>query len=233
MLPLVGLAHGSRDPRASPATEELLAAVAALRPGLRVVPAYLDLAEPDLTGALRALDVDEAVVLPLLFTQAFHAEVDTPDAIAAAATATGTRVRRAGILGMGPAVLAALQVRAIEAGIGEDDGIVLAAVGSSSASANAAVAELAERWAARRRGPVRAAFATAGEPKVAGALAALAARAPRVAVAPLFAAPGLLLDAIDRAAAAHDAPVAAPLGTELAPLVLARYDEVAGERGVA
>lgn len=231
MLPLVGLAHGSRDPRARPATEELLAAVAALRPGLRTVPAYLDLAEPDLTAALTDLAVPEAVVMPLLFTQAFHADVDTPEAISEASVATGTRIRRAGILGMGPSVLAALQLRAVEAGIADIDGIVLAAVGSSSASANAAVVELATRWAAERVGPVRAAFATAGEPKVRSALEMLAAQVDppaRVGVVPLFAAPGLLLDIIARHASAFDAPVAEPLGVELAPLILAKYDEVAG-----
>jgi sirohydrochlorin ferrochelatase len=233
MLPLVGLAHGSRDPRAGPATEELLDAVAALRPGLRAVPAYLDLAEPDLTAALTALDVPEAVVMPLLFTRAFHADVDTPAAIAGAAAATGTRIRRAGILGMGAAVLAALQLRAVEAGIADVDGIVLAAVGSSSASANAAVADLASRWDAERVGPVRAAFATAGEPKVRAALELVAAAvdAPaRIGVVPLFAAPGLLLDVIARHAAEFGAPVAEPLGVELAPLILARYDEVADGR---
>ena len=231
MLPLVGLAHGSRDPRAAVATAELLAAVADLRPGLRTVPAYLDLAEPDLTAALTSLAAPEAVVLPLLFTQAFHADVDTPTAISEAAAATGTRVRRAGILGMGPAVLAGLQLRAVEAGIADIDGIVLAAVGSSSASANAAVGELAARWAAERSGPVRAAFATAGEPKVRAALESLAAAVDppaRVGVVPLFAAPGLLLDVIARHAAEFEAPVAEPLGVELAGLVLERYDEVAG-----
>ncbi|MEO5833685.1 MAG: CbiX/SirB N-terminal domain-containing protein [Nakamurella sp.] len=233
MLPLVGLAHGSRDPRAGPATEQLLTAVAALRPGLRAVPAYLDLAEPDLTAALIALDVGEAVVMPLLFTQAFHADVDTPEAIAAAAAATGTKIRRAGILGMGPAVLAALQLRAVQAGIADIDGIVLAAVGSSSASANAAVGELASRWASERSGPVRAAFATAGEPKVRAALASVSlslSPPARVGVVPLFAAPGLLLDIIARHAAEFEAPVAEPLGVELAPLILATYDLVAGGR---
>lgn len=231
MLPLVGLAHGSRDPRARPATEELLAAVTALRPGLRAVPAYLDLAEPDLTAALTALDVPEAVVMPLLFTQAFHADVDTPEAIAEASAATRTKIRRAGILGMGPEVLTALQLRAVEAGIADIDGIVLAAVGSSSASANAAVGELAARWAAERTGPVRAAFATAGEPKVRATLetVALALNPPaRVGVVPLFAAPGLLLDVIARHAAEFEAPVAEPLGVELAGLILEKYDEVAG-----
>ncbi len=233
MLPLVGLAHGSRDPRAGPATAELLAAVAALRPGLRAVPAFLDLAEPDLTAALTELAAPAAVVVPLLFTQAFHAGVDTPEAIGAAAAATGTKIRRAGILGMGPAVLAALQLRAVQAGIADIDGIVLAAVGSSSASANAAVAELAVRWSGERAGPVRAAFATAGQPKVRAALESVAALVDppaRVGVVPLFAAPGLLLDVIARHAAAFDAPVAEPLGVELAELILARYDEVAGGR---
>ena len=232
MLPLVGLAHGSRDPRASPAIAALLEAVAVLRPGLTVVPAFLDLAEPDLTAALGGLGAPEVVVLPLLFSEAFHAGVDTPQAIREASEATGTRVRRAGILGMGPAVLAALQLRAIEAGIGDAGGIVLAAVGSSSPTANTAVVALAERWSRERPGPVRAAFATAGEPKVPAALAALArsdrAAGPGVGVVPLFVAPGLLLDVIARHAAEFGAPVAEPLGTELAELILERYDAVAG-----
>jgi sirohydrochlorin ferrochelatase len=227
VLPLVGLAHGSRDPRASSATQELLTAVAALRPGLIAVPAYLDLAEPTLTETLSHLKVPEVIVVPLLFTDAYHAGIDTPDAIRLASGLSGTRVRRAGILGMGAEVLTSLAVRAVEAGIGDQDAIVLAAVGSSSATANTAVAELAQRWQDERSAPVRAAFATAGEPKVAAALAALAQTGRRVGVSPLFAAPGLLLSAIARDAAQFDAPVAAPLGTALAPLVLARYDDVA------
>ncbi len=234
MLPLIGLAHGTRDPRGAPAVEELLAATAALRPGLRVAPAYLDLCEPDLTAAVAALGAPEVVVLPLLFTEAFHAGVDSPQAMSAARKQTGTTIRRAGILGMGPEVIAALAVRAVEAGIGDTDGIALAAVGSSSATANLAVAQLAERWSAQRSGPVRAAFATSGEPKVRGALTSLAneldrigAESRRAGGVPLFVAPGLLLDAIAADAAEFDAPVAEPLGTEPASLLLARYDEVA------
>jgi sirohydrochlorin cobaltochelatase len=227
VLPLVGLAHGSRDPRVVPAIEELLAAVADRRPGLPTAAAYLDLTDPDLTAVLGQLGVPEVVVLPLLFTEAYHAQVDSPQALTAAAAATGVRIRRAGILGLGPEVLAALQVRAIEVGIGDDAGIVLAAVGSSSPTANIAVADLATRWTALRRGPVTAAFATTGEPSVGAALNTLAVRGP-VGVVPLFVAPGLLLTAIEREAAAVGAPVAAPLGTELADLVLARYDQVAG-----
>ncbi len=227
MLPLIGLAHGSRDPRAGPGITALLDEVSRLRPGLTTVPAFLDLSDPDLTAALADLGAPEVVVLPLLFSQAFHAGVDAPVAITAASAATGTKIRRAGILGMGDEVVAALQLRAIEAGIADVDGIVLAAVGSSSASANAAVADLAQRWSAQRPGPVRGAFATAGEPRVPAALAALTAGGRRAGVVPLFVAPGLLLDVIARQAADYDAPVADPLGTELARLVLRRYDEVA------
>jgi sirohydrochlorin ferrochelatase len=223
----VGLAHGSRDPRVGPAIDELLAEVANLRPGLRTATAFLDLTEPDLTSCVRGLAAPEAVVVPLLFTAAFHAEVDSPQALAAATAATGVRLRRAGVLGLGSEVLTALQVRAVQAGIADADGIVLAAVGSSSATANAAVADLAARWAAIRSGPVVAAFATAGEPKVGTALKQLSASGP-VGVVPLFLAPGLLMTAIARDAARHGAAVADPLGTELAGLVLARYDAVAG-----
>ena len=205
--------------------------MAALRPGLLAIPAYLDLAEPDLTAALTDLGAPEVVVLPLLFTEAFHAGVDTPQAAREAAAATGIRIRRAPILGMGSSVLTALAVRALEAGIGDHDGIVLAAVGSSSATANAAVGELAGRWEAERSAPVRAGFATAGHLNGSGALELVTPGGRRAGVVPLFVAPGLLLDAIARAAALFDAPVAAPLGTELAALVLERYDAVAALPG--
>ena len=49
--PLIGLAHGSRDPRAARMIAELMRAVQALRPGLVAVPAFLDLSEPDLVRA--------------------------------------------------------------------------------------------------------------------------------------------------------------------------------------
>ena len=98
--PLVGLAHGSRDPRAAVAIDELMVAVARARPGLVTTSAFLDLSEPDLTTAVARLDVERAVVVPLLFAQAFHARIDVPEAVATAAGHTGTELTVSQILGL-------------------------------------------------------------------------------------------------------------------------------------
>ncbi len=227
--PLIGLAHGSRDPRAACVIADLMRAVQQLRPRLRAVPAFLDLAEPDLTAAVTALrdqhGVDEAAVLPLLFTEAFHATVDTPTAVRAAEQATGVSLRLGDILGMGDEVLGALQDSAGRAQIGVHQAILLLAVGSSRTEANDAVHALAERWSAHRVGPVWAGFATTGEPRAVDVLQRAAASGRRFGIVPLFLAPGLLLDATAAKAVDMEAEVAQPLGTSLAELVLQRYDE--------
>jgi len=227
--PLIGLAHGSRDPRAARTIGEVMRAVEALRPGLVARPAFLDLSEPDLTATVESLRVDccvtDAVVLPLLFTEAFHATIDAPTAVLQAQTATGVELRLGGILGMGEDVLEALEDSAAQAHIGAHQAILLLAVGSGREQANLAVHDLADRWSQRRVGPVWAGFATTGEPTASAVLQRATALRHRIGVVPLFLAPGLLLDAVARAATAIDAEVALPLGTALAGLVLRRYDE--------
>jgi sirohydrochlorin ferrochelatase len=216
--PLIGLAHGSRHPQTAPDIEALLAAVAARRPGLLTMASYLDLTEPDLPTVVSTLGVPTAVVVPLLFTAAFHVRVDVPEAVRDSGSDTELLV--ADHLGLGDDLLAALAARAAEAGIDPDAEILLLAVGSSDAEANAAVHDLAVRWAARRAGAVRAVFATS-EPRAAVTLTEPGFRG---AVVPLFVASGLLLDATARQAEAIGVRVAPPLGTLLAPLVLDRYD---------
>jgi sirohydrochlorin ferrochelatase len=227
--PLIGLAHGSRDPRAAQMIAEVMRAVQALRPGLVAVPSFLDLSEPDLCSAVHALQeempVAEAIVLPLLFSEAFHAKVDAPTAVREATAATGVQLRLGGILGMGEDVLQALQDSAGRAHIAAHEAILLLAVGSSRVEANDAVHELAERWSRCRPGPVWAGFATTGEPSAAAVLSKAQAQGRRIGVVPLFLAPGLLLDATAREALELDAEIAEPLGTALAGLVLQRYDE--------
>jgi sirohydrochlorin ferrochelatase len=229
MPPLIGLAHGSRDPRAARMIGEVMRAVQALRPGLVAVPAFLDLSEPDLTAAVAALRDDlsiaEAIVLPLLFTEAYHATIDAPTAVRDAQATTGVSLRLGGILGMGEDVLLALEDSAAAAHIAAHEAILLLAVGSSNDDANAAVHDLADRWSRRRLGPVWAGFATTGEPQAAACLERATRERRRIGVVPLFLAPGLLLDAAARAAMNIDAEVAEPLGTALAGLVLRRYDE--------
>jgi sirohydrochlorin ferrochelatase len=107
-------------------------------------------------------------------------------------------------------------------------GVVLAAIGSSHAPANAAVADLVAGWT-RRFGwhGGCAAFATTTTPTVSQAIADLrASGARRVAVAQWILAPGLLPDRIERDAVAAGAPVAAALGPDpdVARAILARYD---------
>jgi sirohydrochlorin ferrochelatase len=107
-------------------------------------------------------------------------------------------------------------------------GVVLAAIGSSHAPANAAVARVVAGWM-RRFGwhGGSAAFATTTSPTVAEAVAGLrAGGAERVAVAQWILAPGLLPDRIIRDATEAGAPVAAALGSDpdVAHAILARYD---------
>ncbi|SDO29049.1 Sirohydrochlorin ferrochelatase [Nakamurella panacisegetis] len=219
--PLVGLAHGSRDPRAAVAIDELMAAVAALRPGLPVASAFLDLSEPDLSTAVARLDVPEAVVVPLLFAQAFHARIDVPQAVVAASARTGTELVTSEIIGLGPDVLGALQDQARQAGITADQEILLLAVGTSDAAANAAIDDLAQLWSSGRRGPVRAVFATTA-PRATDALAESWTTVP--GVVSLFLAPGLLLDQVRAVAEPRGVVVTPPLGTAMARSVLDRYD---------
>jgi sirohydrochlorin ferrochelatase len=110
-------------------------------------------------------------------------------------------------------------------------GVVLAAIGSSHAPANAAVADLVAGWT-RRFGwhGGCAAFATTTTPTVSDAVAALrAGGAKRVAVAQWILAPGLLPDRIVRDATAAGAPVADALAADpgVVRAVLDRYDETA------
>jgi sirohydrochlorin ferrochelatase len=227
--PLIGLAHGSRDPRAAVVIADVMRATAAMRPGLRAIPAFLDLCVPDLVSAISAArsesDFDTAIVVPLLFTNAYHATVDVPTAVGNAQLDTGVGLRLAGVLGMGEDVLLALEESAARAHIAAHEAILLYAVGSSHEPANEAVHVLARRWSERRLGPVWAGFGTVGSPSAADVLARAAAEGRRIGVVPLFLAPGLLLDQVARSAVPLGAEVASPLGTALSELVLIRYLE--------
>ena len=218
---LIGLAHGSRHAEGTRAIERLLEVVGATG-SLVAEPAFLDLAEPDLLTLARRLVAQghrRAVVVPLLFTVAFHATVDVPEAVQRATEETGLEILVADILGTGPDVEDLVRASAAEAGVPEETSVLLYAVGSSNAAANDAVHDLAARLDRRRPGAVRAAFGTT-DPKPPAVLAGLA---EPVAVVPLFLSPGLLLDPVVRLAAERGWTVAPPLGDLAAPLVLRRY----------
>ncbi|HEY3017127.1 MAG TPA: CbiX/SirB N-terminal domain-containing protein [Nocardioides sp.] len=232
---LVALAHGSRDPRSAETIAALVTEVKAMRPDLRIEAAFLDLSRPSFDTVVNRLvraGHDEIVVVPLLLTEAFHAKVDVPTAIAAAqARHEGLRIRATKVLGLETAFLEVLDVRMREAlraaRVRELDALVLAAAGSSDPLANQSVARLARVWGTHHKLPVTAAFASAAPPATGEAVRAFRAQGKRhIAVASLFLAPGFLPDrAAELAVEAGAVAVSEPLGAhpEVARTVLARY----------
>ncbi|NIH81624.1 sirohydrochlorin chelatase [Amycolatopsis viridis] len=226
MIPLVAVAHGSRDPRSAATVRALVRRIAA--PGLDVRVSFLDLSAPLVTDVLRDLvraGHREAVVVPLLLGSAFHARVDLP---ALVAEVPELRVTIADVLGADLEGVAFDRLAAVADVSDPGLGVVLAAVGSSRPAANEAVAALARRWQSRHGFRAVAAFASAAKPDVPAAIAKLRARgARRIAVASWFLAPGLLPDRIAEQARAADPSVvlAGPLADDprVAELVLARY----------
>lgn len=84
--PIICLAHGSRHPQADQAVFEIAERISAST-GLPAFAAFLDFHPATLTTVAHRVvagGYTEAVVVPLLFTQAFHARYDVPAAIAEA-----------------------------------------------------------------------------------------------------------------------------------------------------
>ena len=182
---LITLAHGSRDPRSAATIKALVAETRAdaPRPAHR---AGLPRARPSPTSP-RVVDrlvkagFDEIVVVPLLLSDAYHAKVDVPDAVAEATERhPGLQIRVTNILGLEPTFLEVLDRRLREAlrqaRVRELDALVLAAAGSSDPLANQAIARLARVWGARHKLPVTAAFASAAPPATGEAVRAFRAR---------------------------------------------------------
>jgi sirohydrochlorin ferrochelatase len=232
---LVALAHGSRDPRSAATIKALVAEVRAMRPDLRVEAAFLELSKPSFETVVDRLvkkGHDEIVVVPLLLSEAYHATVDVPGAVAEmTAKHEGLQIRATSILGLEPCFLEVLDIRMrealSEARARELDALVLAAAGSSDPLANQAVARLGRLWGSHHKLPVTAAFASSAPPATGEAVRAFRAEGRRhIAVASLFLAPGFLPDrAKELALEAGAVAVSEPLGAhpELARTILARY----------
>ncbi len=237
-MPLIAVAHGSRDPRAAATVEELLDVVRRARPEIPIRTAYLDHAPPTLAMALSGLT--EAAVLPLLLTEAYHSRVDIPGALAEAAARTPRlRVHRGATLGPHPLLVDALERRLAEAGVEPGDpgtAVVLVSAGSSDRRANATIAEIAAGWAGRGGWwSVTPAYASAAEPTPEREVARLLdAGAPRVVVAPYLLAPGHFADKIRSSAVAAGAEVVAGVlgaAPELATVLIERYEQAVHEAG--
>ncbi|MFC6149875.1 sirohydrochlorin chelatase [Mumia xiangluensis] len=232
---LITLAHGSRDPRSAATIASLTELVRCMRPDLRVEESFLELSDPSpLTVADRlvAEGFDEIVVIPLLLTQAYHANVDVPQVLEAIRQRhPHVSVIATDVLGIHKSFLGVLDLRLRaalrEARATELDALVLASAGSSDPLANAHVARVARAWGARHKLPVLAAFASTAPPATGEAVRQLRNDGKRhIAVGSLFLAPGFLPDrAAVLALEAVAVPVSDPLGAspELAHVILARY----------
>ena len=188
------------------------------------VPAYLDLAQPDLStaaGSLADAGHATAVVVPLLFTEAYHATIDVPETVRDVAESLPLRASRCRHLGHRRRRRSAAPP---EHGAKPASTITVQCCSSLSGRPSR---RPTRPFLILRRGlrgavvtPVRACFGTCA-PSVADVLDELA---EPVAIVPLFLAEGLLLSPVRALAAQHGWRMAEPLGERAADLVRQRYD---------
>jgi sirohydrochlorin ferrochelatase len=236
---LVILAHGSRDPRSAATVHALASNLRELRDDLRIETSFLDHCPPSpyqVFEKLIADGVEEAVVVPLFLSGAYHARVDVPAVIDEARSRyPALKVLASDVLGYDESLLDVLDRRMRDAlataRVRELDALVLACAGSSDSQANTAFARLARQWGLRHKLPVVAAFTTAASPSPAEAVLQWRLEGRRhVAVGSFFLAPGILPDRAEQTSRRAGAvAVSRPLGVsaEIARLVLLRYS-VAG-----
>ncbi|MGV0717117.1 sirohydrochlorin chelatase [Mycolicibacterium sp. XJ662] len=226
LVTLILTAHGSVDPRSAAVTHAVAGRIRRLRPWLDVRAAFLENAAPSLGDVLAGVP-GRGVVVPFLLADAYHARIDLPAVI----EASGADVEQAGVLGEDPALLSVLRQRLAERGVSPDDdglGVLVVAVGSSSVTANARTASVAQALGAGTRWVgAEVAFATGPHPSVDDAAKALRAKgARRLVIAPWFLAHGRITDRVANYAAAQGISMAEPLGSHnlVAATVLDRFD---------
>jgi sirohydrochlorin ferrochelatase len=241
------VAHGSSDPRAAATVDAVLGLVRqqaedAGFPGLDVRAAYLGHAAPTVHQALGALDRDDAVVLPLLLTAAYHSKADIPGVLREARTVRPRLAVSYGRpLGPHPLLLRALERRLaqIPGGFAPwETAVVLAAAGSSDPAANGVIGDLAAGWRARRGWrAVLPAYASAATPTPADAVAAARRSGARhVLVASYLLSPGVFADQVRRECLAAGSDGVSPVlgaAPEIADVVLGRYAETLADGGAA
>jgi hypothetical protein len=135
---MIACAHGTSNTQGAAEVNALRDGIAALRPGLDVREAYVDVQQPDLVDVVAGLPAGEsAVVVPLLLSVGYHVKVDIARAVKSRPGSAA-----AAPLGPDPRLAALLDQRLREAGVTDRDVIVLAAAGSSNPKAAISVQEL-------------------------------------------------------------------------------------------
>ncbi|MDH6245864.1 sirohydrochlorin chelatase [Mycobacterium sp. OTB74] len=233
-MQLIVTAHGSADPRSAANAREVARTVAALRRDVDVKFAFCEQNSPNLRDVLVDAPAD-SVVVPLLLADAYHARVDIPAMI----TSAGSAVRQANVLGEDDRLIHVLSQRLTHCGVSRLDsrvGVLVTAVGSSSAAANARTASVADHLVTGTHWRAATAFAAGPRPNLDEAAQLLRQQgATRLIIAPWFLAHGRITDRITEFARANDIPMAQPLGVHrlVADTVLDRFDEVVAARRAA
>ncbi|MCP2047811.1 UNVERIFIED_ORG: sirohydrochlorin ferrochelatase [Paenarthrobacter nicotinovorans] len=224
---LIACAHGTRNAEGQAAIRRVMAEIGELRPGLRVVEAYVDVQEPELGGVVEGLpEGTAAVVVPLLLSTGFHIKVDVPKAIKSRPEVVAARP-----LGPDPRLAELLATHLRAAGLQEDDGVLLAAAGSSLPDGSVDSEEQARLLGELLPNKVRVAYGASAQPTVPDGVASLRAELAndggtgRVFIASYLLATGYFHDQLAKAGADV---VAAPLlpSKVLAEIALERYDAV-------
>jgi sirohydrochlorin ferrochelatase len=224
---LVLTAHGSADPRSAASVHELAHTIRRVRRGIDVRVAFCEQNAPNLRDVLTSAGGD-AVVVPLLLADAYHARVDIPEMI----HESGSAARQAEVLGEDDRLIAVLRQRLEHAGVSRLDptvGVLVTAVGSSHAAANARTATVADYLVQHTNWTATTAFATGPHPTLSEATEILRDRgASRLVIAPWFLAHGRITDRVAEFARAHDISMSSPLGAhrQVAATVLDRFDAV-------
>jgi sirohydrochlorin ferrochelatase len=232
---MIACAHGTSNTQGAAEVNALRDAIAALRPGLDVREAYVDVQQPDLVDVVAGLPAGEsAVVVPLLLSVGYHVKVDI-------ARAVKSRPGSAAAAPLGPdrRLAALLDQRLREAGVTDNDVIVLAAAGSSNPKAAVSVEELLGQLQELRSNRMVAAYGASAKPSVPDAVAMLREELEggagagesagavdvggRVVIASYLLAPGFFHDQLAKAGADV---VTEPLlpSPVLAEIALERYD---------
>lgn len=177
---LVG--HGTREEAGQAAFLDLADRVAQRLDPLPVAPGFLELAQPDIPGAIESLIRQGArriVVAPVLLFSAGHAQHDIPDAVARTLAAYDEPCQCVQVehLGCHPSLieLSVLRYRETLAGIEDydpqDTVLLLVGRGSRDASANAESWQFARlRWESEPVGWLAIGYAAMTEPSLARAL---------------------------------------------------------------
>ena len=224
---LIACAHGTRNAEGQAAIRRVMAEIEALRPGLQVLEAYVDVQEPELSGVVEGLpEATAAVVVPLLLSTGFHIKVDVPKAIKSRPEVVAARP-----LGPDPRLAELLATHLRAAGLKENDGVLLAAAGSSLPDGSVDSEEQARLLAEVLPNKVRVAYGASAKPTVPDGVASLRAELAddgtngRVFVASYLLATGYFHDQLAKAGADI---VTAPLlpSPVLAEIALERYDAV-------